>query len=103
MSYVIVKYVPSWMPGAGFHETARKSKTLADYVRDAPFAVLKDAMVTSAFLSSGEHFHDYIVNVGKRNSETVIRLLRPAERRQKSRYLSSGAGNQRGSWYCVCR
>ena len=42
----IVRHVPSWMPGAGFHKIARESRILADFVRDAPFAEVKDAMVS---------------------------------------------------------
>ncbi|KAF7978447.1 hypothetical protein HWV62_638 [Athelia sp. TMB] len=48
----ILKYVPSWMPGAGFKRKAEGWKKLADAVFDAPFAAMKQAMAAGTAKSS---------------------------------------------------
>lgn len=75
----VVKYIPSWMPGAGFQHKARESKTLADFVREAPFAALKDALVSRTVLSSGSNIDRLFAIVGERDSETIVWLLRSSE------------------------
>lgn len=40
----ILKYMPSWMPGAGFKRKAKAWKKLADDVLEVPFATMKQAM-----------------------------------------------------------
>jgi hypothetical protein len=42
---MIVRYVPSWMPGAGFKTFAKEASGLHRRMRDAPFEVVKTQMV----------------------------------------------------------
>jgi len=41
----ILKYVPSWFPGAKFQKKAGMMRAQADKIRDAPFAATKKLMV----------------------------------------------------------
>jgi len=41
----LLKYVPEWMPGAGFKTKAREWKILARTMVEAPYAVTKQMMV----------------------------------------------------------
>jgi len=40
-----LKYVPSWMPGAGFKRLARKYKKTSDDLATVPLAWVQDQMV----------------------------------------------------------
>jgi hypothetical protein len=42
---MIVRYVPSWVPGAGFKTFAKEASGLHRRMRDAPFEVVKTQMV----------------------------------------------------------
>jgi hypothetical protein len=44
-AYAIVKYIPSWVPGAGFQLYAKQTAMLSKQVRDDPVAVVKAQMV----------------------------------------------------------
>ncbi|CAG8585722.1 14517_t:CDS:2, partial [Acaulospora colombiana] len=40
---LVVRYIPAWFPGAGFHEVARKGKQMTQRIRDWPYElVLQD-------------------------------------------------------------
>lgn len=41
-----LKYVPAWMPGAGFQRQAREWKKMVLEMRDAPFLAVQNTMVT---------------------------------------------------------
>ena len=47
MRVIVVKYIPEWVPGAGFQKEARVWKTSVDKMRDVPFDVVKQQMVRS--------------------------------------------------------
>ncbi|KAJ7909756.1 hypothetical protein B0H13DRAFT_1539043, partial [Mycena leptocephala] len=40
-SIPILKYIPEWMPGAGFQKTAREGRALARDLLERPFAETK--------------------------------------------------------------
>jgi hypothetical protein len=40
-----VKYVPAWVPGAGFQKTAARSRKLNEDLLNEPFNFVKDEMV----------------------------------------------------------
>jgi hypothetical protein len=42
-----LKYVPDWMPGAGFKETAKKCNLLAQAMKNSPFEAAKCEIVSS--------------------------------------------------------
>ena len=42
----ILKFVPSWMPGAGFQNLAKKWKDLALKMKEVPFEVTKQNIVS---------------------------------------------------------
>lgn len=42
-----MRYIPSWVPGAGFQKKATDWKKSIDHMRDAPFKFVKDAMVSA--------------------------------------------------------
>jgi hypothetical protein len=44
-AFPVLKYIPSWVPGAGFQKFARESRTLVDEVVESPFRALKQAVV----------------------------------------------------------
>jgi len=44
---LVVKYVPEWVPGAGFQRQAREWKVLTDQVTDVPYNFVKSQMVLS--------------------------------------------------------
>lgn len=44
--FPILKYVPSWMPGAGFQKFALEEKANAVHVFDDPFMALKKDVVS---------------------------------------------------------
>lgn len=46
-TFPILKYVPSWFPGAGFQRRAKEWKTLADFIFDGPFEALTKSVVCS--------------------------------------------------------
>jgi hypothetical protein len=48
----LVKYVPEWLPGAGFKKKAREWKKLSIELRDRPFELLKAAMVRPVMLDN---------------------------------------------------
>ncbi len=41
----ILKYVPEWMPGAGFHARAKEGREIAYRVLELPFKAAKDCIV----------------------------------------------------------
>ena len=43
---LVVKYVPEWVPGAGFQRQAREWKALMDQVNDVPYHFVKSQMVS---------------------------------------------------------
>jgi hypothetical protein len=45
---VLVKHVPAWFPGAGFQKKARLWRKFAVEMNVAPFAAVKQALVSSA-------------------------------------------------------
>ena len=44
-SIPLLKYVPSWMPGAGFKRKAKEWKALATEMMDSPFEAAQKAIV----------------------------------------------------------
>ena len=46
----IVKHVPAWVPGASFQRKAREWKKVVLEMRDAPFEVVKNALVRVTIL-----------------------------------------------------
>ena len=40
-----LKHLPAWVPGAGFHEVAKRSKIIGRELRDKPFAATLQHMV----------------------------------------------------------
>lgn len=44
----LLKYVPSWVPGAGFQKKAKEWKHYTEKVVREPFAVVKERMVRAA-------------------------------------------------------
>lgn len=42
----ILKYVPSWMPGAGFKRKAKEWKKVTDAVLEAPFEAMRREIVS---------------------------------------------------------
>lgn len=45
MQFYLVKYVPEWVPGAGFKKTARSWRTLQESVVNGLFNVVVDQHV----------------------------------------------------------
>lgn len=41
-----MKYVPEWVPGAGFQRQARKWKAVMDELTDVPYNFVKSQMVS---------------------------------------------------------
>ena len=52
MISLVVKYVPEWVPGAGFQRQAREWKALMDQVNDVPYHFVKNQMVSHSELWS---------------------------------------------------
>jgi len=46
----ILKYLPTWFPGAGFHAYAAEARELTRQMRNAPFNIVTTAMVKPFFL-----------------------------------------------------
>lgn len=44
-SLPFLKYIPDWLPGAGFKREGKKYKELTEQFREAPFLAAIDAMV----------------------------------------------------------
>lgn len=44
----LLKYVPAWVPGAGFQKKAKEWKHYAEKMVKDPFAVVKERMVRTA-------------------------------------------------------
>lgn len=44
--FPLLKFVPAWVPGAGFQRKAKEWKRLLDDVIDMPYAVLKKQMAS---------------------------------------------------------
>ncbi|KAJ7618769.1 cytochrome P450 [Roridomyces roridus] len=51
-TFPFIKYVPEWIPGAGFQRIAREARVLAKAVRDVPFAETKRRMTSGEVRSS---------------------------------------------------
>lgn len=47
--FPLLKFVPAWVPGAGFQRKAKEWKKLLDDVIDLPYALLKKQMVSEIF------------------------------------------------------
>ena len=69
-----LKYVPDWVPGAGFKKTAKEIRFLAQIVRDSPYEDAKRKIVSAIFIphtnvygSSSTHFC-----LGKWNSKAIF-------------------------------
>ncbi|KAJ6474243.1 hypothetical protein C8R45DRAFT_1103222 [Mycena sanguinolenta] len=43
-TFPILRYLPSWMPGAGFQRTAAECRQLTKQMRELPFAFAKQNM-----------------------------------------------------------
>lgn len=54
---VLVKYVPSWFPGAGFKRFAEDCRRCSDDLSEIPFDFVKDKMVC-ALLTSNDNLYD---------------------------------------------
>jgi len=63
----ILKHIPTWLPGAGFHETARKTRILSKRFRNEPFEAAIQHMVRYRSLSC---LWDLLAVVGTRGLET---------------------------------
>ena len=48
----ILKYMPTWMPGAGFQRTAKQFRSLLRTVLEVPYAAARRKLVSTRFLSS---------------------------------------------------
>lgn len=46
LTLLIVKYIPSWFPGAGFKKEANAWKQMTDNMIDLPYAAVKQEIVT---------------------------------------------------------
>ena len=55
----VVKYVPEWLPGAGFQRQAREWKAVMDQVTDVPYDFVKGQIVSHSELWS--LFSTYLV------------------------------------------
>jgi hypothetical protein len=53
-SLPILKYVPEWVPGAGFQKRAREWRKLAEEVLEMPFKGAKSRIVSRFFVRNGE-------------------------------------------------
>ena len=56
---LVVKYVPEWVPGAGFQRQAREWKAIMDQVTDVPYDFVKGQIVSHSELWS--LFSTYLV------------------------------------------
>ena len=52
--FPILKYVPSWFPGAGFQKKAARWKEAANIMADRPFLRVKEQLVRVLFLRAHE-------------------------------------------------
>lgn len=50
-----VKYVPSWLPGAGFQTKAKEGRKWATALKDTPFKALKEEMVNEPSMTNWAH------------------------------------------------
>lgn len=48
----ILRYLPSWFPGAGFHRFGKETKVLTDEMQDMPMKFVKESMVSYNFCES---------------------------------------------------
>jgi hypothetical protein len=95
----IVKYVPDWMPGAGFQKKAANWKKYVLEMRDAPFAAVQKALVSICWQS----------DVGQTNPlegcGNRISMLRYPPHGRFDQYGGLGRAsrdNQRVCWPCIC-
>ena len=48
--FPILKYIPSWFPGAGFKRKAARTRALASIMAEKPFHYVKEQLVRDHFL-----------------------------------------------------
>lgn len=74
-SIPLLKYVPSWIPWAGFQNKAKEWKHYTDKMIKDPFAVVKKRMVCATMcypLKPGATYHRGYMNLGQWNLPTLF-------------------------------
>lgn len=61
-----LKYVPEWLPYAGFKRKAREWRQMVMAMRDKPFAEGKQKFVSTTMLYQSTHLHRYFHLTGAR-------------------------------------
>src|ERR1700759_4816788 len=56
-SFPILKYIPEWVPGAGFKKKAREWKLVIQKLINVPFAAAKHRIVTRSLLELPSDLH----------------------------------------------
>lgn len=63
-SFPILKYVPEWMPGAGFKKKAREWRESATIMRERPYKTAKDMKVRVCMVSTWDNCDKWGLIVG---------------------------------------
>lgn len=63
LDFFLVKYMPSWMPGASFKHFAAKSKQTNQELLDRPLEAVKTRLVSFHISESSEHIIPYTLHV----------------------------------------
>ncbi|KAF7346364.1 O-methylsterigmatocystin oxidoreductase [Mycena sanguinolenta] len=74
-TFPILRYLPSWMPGAGFQRFAAESRQSAKEMREVPFDFAKRNMVASNVLITPVFVHCCFQHDGVDSKSIVARLL----------------------------
>lgn len=87
-----LRYLPEWMPGAGFKKTAREWRKIADDVADVPYAAVRRQMAT------GTHRESYVsslVDTYSKKSEDGKIHIDPEDERiiKKTAAIMYGGGS----------
>lgn len=74
-SIPLLKYVPGWMPGAGFKHKAKEWNSLTKQMMETPFTAAQSAIVSREICAMEAEYRYLTFDLGWRNRETFIRFV----------------------------
>ena len=75
MGFATVRWVPSWVPGAGFQKTAQRWRKTLDELRELPFEACQSIPVGVSLRQRVEWLIDNVFSVQRSEDPTFVSQL----------------------------
>ena len=67
-----LKYIPDWVPGAGFKKTAKECRVRLQIMRDSPYEDAKHQIVSAIFIPHTNLYGSSSTRLGERNRKIIF-------------------------------